>query len=409
MLYLESFTHRVTLAEIISRWMVNQAQPGDVRQIKKIVNFNSYMSRVWVDALVRQLLRQLHGSEAPQIIARTKGELKDFVVDHPTYSNARIAEMCDRYRRFPEDFYRETPLDGSYYVLNHDGPPRFVACSRIKHFRRIAEKGSRRIVDFMLSRIRINADALAEERARSMGIAKNQLVSSPEQMADEFRHAERRVIKSIKRGTIQAGLPVLAIPDVVGAKLIVEDADYPRLLAALKATGVCEVLEEERHTGNYKAVNLRIAYTVPRDLLAAFPPSGPYRRVLEFRGFDPATLRNEYLEFVEQGDDRVLVEIIVANFQEYLESELGRCMHEERVLSQRAHPDYQGHLSTNVRHLMDYILGLCLGPDIPEITDVPLKLWVKYMPDTIEHLMRACYLPDDLFFDAVLEVPVAEA
>jgi hypothetical protein len=85
-------------------------------------------------------------------------------------------------------------------------------------------------------------------------------------------------------------------------------------------------------------------------------------------------------------------------------------MHEERTLAQRAHRAYQGHLATNVRYLMDYILGgLCLAPGMPEVTNVPIKLWVRYMPDTIDHIMRAFYLPEDVFFDSAPEPPEVTA
>ena len=51
MLYLESFVHRVRLAEIVSRWMVNQPKPTDVQELKTILNFNSYIARIWADCL----------------------------------------------------------------------------------------------------------------------------------------------------------------------------------------------------------------------------------------------------------------------------------------------------------------------------------------------------------------------
>lgn len=409
MLYLESFVHRVKLAEIISRWMVNQPRPGDLRQIKTIVNFNSYISRVWLDHLAGEILRKLYGLDPKRTVIRMKGVVKDFVVSHPTYTNARIEEMRSRYRRFPEDFYRETPIDGAFYTVDVGNDPRLVATTRIKHFRRIAEKGSRRIVDYIFGRIRANADALAEERARNLGIPKSQLVTSPAEMAEEFAHAERRVIKSIKKGTIQSELPILAIPDVAGAKIIAESSEYNRLLESLCASGSCQLLEEEVHTGHYNAVNLRVAYNLPRALLAATPPTGSYLRVLAHRGFDPDTIPFLYRDFLDQAEDHVMVEVIVSNFQEYLESELGRCMHEERVLSQRSHPEYNGHLATNVRYLMDFILGLCRGTSMADIGEVPIKLWVKYMPDMHEHLMRSFYLPDDVFFDTLPEPPGVES
>ena len=182
MLYLESFLHRVSLAEIVSRWMVNQPRPRDVQQLKTIVNFNSYVARIWVDRLARELLEGLYSKRAARFVARNKGQLKDFVVRHPLYVNPRIEQMLHRYSRYPEDFYRETPFDGCVYYNRENGDPMFVGATRIKRFRRIAEKGSRRIVDFLFDRIREHADDLASERAAGLGIPKEHLITSPEMM-----------------------------------------------------------------------------------------------------------------------------------------------------------------------------------------------------------------------------------
>ena len=76
-------------------------------------------------------------------------------------------------------------------------------------------------------------------------------------------------------------------------------------------------------------------------------------------------------------------------------------MHEERILTQRANREYNSHLATNIRYLMNYMLTLCLAPSSPEYEDVPIKLWVKYMPDTIDCLIRNLYhVPSDSSFDA---------
>jgi hypothetical protein len=404
MLYLESFVHRVRLAEIVSRWMVNQPQPKDVTNLKTILNFNSYIARIWVHRLMRQLLRGLYGKEPESFLAKNKGQLKDFVVDHPILTNRRVEEMSARYRRFPEDFYRETPLDGRIYYHLENGQPLFSGATRIKRHRRIAEKGSRRIVDFMFERIRANADALAEERARRLGIPKSQLITPPAEMEEEFRHAERRLLKSIKKGTIQSELPILSIPDVVGIKLIAEKDQYQRLLEALTSNAECQLLEEERHSGNYNAVNLRIAHIIPKELLRSMSPSGEALKVLVKRGFDPLTVETEYQEFLRMAEDHVLLEIIVCDFQELLESEIGRSMHEERVVSQRSNGEYRANLATNVRYLMTYILGLCLAAGQEGLMDVPIKLWVKYMPDTIDRIIRDLYnAPTDPSFDTPQE------
>lgn len=411
MLYLESFIHRVRFAEIVSRWMVNQPQPDDVRRLKAIVNFNSYIARMWVDEMAKDLLYGLYGKEPLCFPAKTKGRLKDFVARHPLYTNPRIESMIARYNRFPEDFYRESPFDGMVYYTREAGAPVFLGTTRIKRFRRIAEKGSRRIVDFMFERIRGHADDLASERAARLGIAKDQLITPPEQMVEEFRHAERRLIKSIKLGTIQSELPILSIPDVVGVKLIVEPDQYPRLLDLLTSNPATTLLEQEHHTGNYNATNLRVAYILPKDRLLGHPPSGQSLSVLGHRGFDATRVGEQYREFIESSEDHVLLEIIVANFYEFLESEIGRSMHEDRVLAQRSSQTYRSPLATSIRYLMDYMLTLCLAPDDADVTDVPIKLWVKYMPDTIDRLIRDIYkVPTDSSFDlhseATLPLPL---
>ena len=400
MLYLESFTQRVKLAEIVSRWMVNQPRPGDVEQLKKIVNFNSYAARIWVDHMARDLLCGMHGQEPESFKARTKGALKDFVVKHPLYTNTRIEEIRRHYGRFPEDYYRETPFDGRVYFHHQNGGPLFVGSTRIKRFRRIAEKGGRRIVDFLFQRIRHHADDLARERALAKGISKEQLVTTQAEMEDEFRHAERRLIKSIKQRTLQSQMPVLAIPDVVGIKLIAEKDQYSRLIDLLNNNDSYRLLEEEHHRGRYNATNLRVAHMLPREQLLENAPQGIHRDVLASRGFDPDLVQEQYLDFVREGEDHVMVEVIVSTFQDFMESEYGNAMHEARVLSQRTERQYRGPLATAVRYLMDYMFTLCIAPAHGPIPDVPIKLWVKYMPDTIDRAIRDLFnVPSDSSFE----------
>lgn len=402
MLYLESFLHRVELAEVVSRWIVNRPHPEDVGKLKRIVNFNSYIARLWADRLAHELIDTFHGGVAQTTIVKTKGELKDLIVLNPPYTNARIDELFQHYRRFPEDYYCDAPFDGRCYTFERDGKPRYVGSSRIKRFRRIAEKGSRRIIDYMFDRVRANADALAEDRARRLGIPKKELITSHEEMVEEFLHAERRLLKAIRQGSIQAEFPILSIPDVVGIKLIAEDDQRDRLLKMIEEHPSCTMLEQEAHTGRYNAVNLRVAYVVPRDYLAATPPDRQQIQLLAYRGIDPSHVLEDYQEFLSTSTDHVLLEIIVANYAELLESEIGRSMHEERVLSQRAARDYNSHIATNIRYLMDYILTLCLAPSQEPITDVPIKLWCKHMPDTLDRLVRGVFqLPYDASFDEI--------
>ncbi|MBZ5499926.1 MAG: hypothetical protein LAP85_26305 [Acidobacteriia bacterium] len=106
-------------------------------------------------------------------------------------------------------------------------------------------------------------------------------------------------------------------------------------------------------------------------------------------------------------EDEVGFEMIVASFQEFLESEIGRSMHENWIQAQRAQQEYNGRLTTNVRFLMEYILSLCRSPWRTDLEDVPIKLWVKYMPDSIARVVRKLYIPEEYFFDTMNTVASA--
>jgi hypothetical protein len=131
--------------------------------------------------------------------------------------------------------------------------------------------------------------------------------------------------------------------------------------------------------------------------------------VLGYRGFDTSRVEADYREFIETAEDHVILEIIVSTFQEFLESEIGASMHEERVIELRSLKEYQSHLAVNVRYLMNYILALCRAPGDVEMADVPIKLWVKYLPDTIEQILTSLVLPSGASFDATTEPsPIAQ-
>ena len=401
MLRFDSFIHRSSLSEVIARWMVGKPAAGDVMRLKTIINFNWYIARLWVDWFACDLLEAFHGIPPIRCPVRTKGQLKDFAVMHPRYTTPRIEEMRLKYDRFPEDFYLDTPMDGMMYGAILEERQEFIGCSRIKRFRRIAEKGSRRIIDFMVGRIRANADLLAEDRARSLGISKAQLVTPPEMMAEEFNQAERRILESIKHGTIQFEPFELEIPDVAGVKVIVEPLEYACFHELLARTPGLMIVEEERHVGNYNAINLKLSYSLPKERLLAEPLKEAYLRVLAYRGFNTSEVARQYREFVESGEDEVGFEMIVSSYQEFLESEIGRSMHEERIQAQRSHHEYNGHLATNIRFLMEFMLSLCRSPWCTDLDDVPIKLWARYLPDSVEHVVRKLYIPEEYFYDTM--------
>jgi len=410
MLYLESYAHRVPMAEIVSRWIVNRPRVGDVASLKAIVNFNSYAATLWLDWFATDVLTRLHGEPPQSFVAGTKGVLKDYLVDHCTLHTPRVEDLITRYRKFPEDFYRETPFGGRVYYAEN-GAQRLLGATRTKRFRRIAEKGARRIIDFMFAHIRESAEAFAAERAQRLGIPLSALITPFDEQVEEFRHAERRVLKAIRRGTIQSELPIMAIPDVAGIKLLAAPERYGDVLASLRSLEGVKVVEEERHEGIYNATNVRLAVPFPRERLRRHPPEGRALETFERRGFAPEEVAPRWNDFLDYAEEHVMLEAIVSTYADALESEIGASMHEERVLAQRDNPDYRGHLATNIRYLMDYMLALCLAPSNEDCTDVPVKLWVRYMPDYADALLRRliCDEADDSFTcpTTAAESPVA--
>jgi len=435
MLYIESFFHRVELAEIVARWMVNHPLPGDVYRLKTILNFNSYASRIWVKDLIREQLGQIYPEQdVIDQVCKTKGELKDLIVQYPqlplsqdlhqetpqhsayTASNGlangvlattppNVRQLVAAYNARPEKFFRGTPLDGHAYFVESstsqsDPQPIsgqesklnercYVGSTRFKRFRRISEKGSRRIVDYIRKQI--------EDLKRS-----GQIDEDEDSNIREFIRLEESITSASRAGTIHNALPLMAIPDVVGIKIVADETKYDHLIDALTRSSNCSIIETERHSGIYNATNLKIEHRVDKKSLLNCIPRGGAKQLCVSRGLKESTLEDDYLRFIESAEESCLVEIIVSSYDELVESEIGRGMHEERIFAQRLAADYNTQLATNVFYLLDYMLSLCLAPGCEDIDDVPIKLWYKYMPDTIDALIgRLFNIPVDASLGAI--------
>ena len=78
-----------------------------------------------------------HGREfTRELVPLLQSEPLSVVVDHLTCTNPRIEQMCAHYRQFPEDYYREAPIDGGMYIIDTGDGSRLVASNRLKRFRR---------------------------------------------------------------------------------------------------------------------------------------------------------------------------------------------------------------------------------------------------------------------------------
>ena len=387
MILLNSFVHRYVLASIIGRWLVDRPALHDARTLKKLINYNSYLSGLILDEVATDLFSEFVGSPIHAFTALTKGGLKDYIVKNPPYHNEPIDTMLAHYDRFPQDYYRETPYNGRVYHKTLDGADRYIGSARMKRYRRIAEKSSRRLIDFIFQQIKGEAEILAQERAVRLGIPFRQLVTPRDLQIEEFKHAERRIIKRISRGKFIDDMPYLVINDVLGIKMVGDIERIDDILAIISRHPQMEVIEEEVHSGLYNAINLTVRYTIDKDHYLNLPLPNRATEVFTKRGLLPEEITPGYQQFLRTSEDDILLEVIVSNFEEMLQSEIGRSMHEERIVAQRSQQEYRGSLARNVAWLLEYMLAFCLSPRT-EIDDLPIKLWVKYMPDYIEIVMR---------------------
>jgi hypothetical protein len=390
MILLTGYLHRDDLKDIIFRWMSNELLEEDCERIKEIVNFNVYIVNLYLDSFSNDFFSAFYGGNIWNFDANTKGELKDVILQAAPYHDQRLEQIKTAYTKYPEDFYRSTPFLGKIYCSGSREHPIYLGHSRIKRFRRVAEKASRRMIDIIFAEIRKAADELASERAHRLGIPKEYLVTPVEEQKEEFAHAERRFLKWLKTRTYhpdEGTIKGAAIHDVAGVKAIIDHERKDALEAYFNETRCCSIVEKEGHSGQYDAVNYIIRVKVDKERLINQPPDSRVINVLAARGMNRDAIVDDYKMFVNTAEDHVYLEIITSHYPEMIESEFGRSMHEERILSQRNQMGYKSSVARNVRYITEYLFLFAVSGKA-RIHQLPVKLWEKAMPDTYDHAIR---------------------
>lgn len=399
MILINSYLHRTVLSDLIRRWMYHKVLPSDADLVTQLINFNHlYVSR-YLHLLSEAIFRRLNPEGIGRRPASRKGDLKDALVSHPPYHNPRIYELIRNYRAHPEHYYCDTPFHGVLFFTPRGGTDAFIGSSRIKRVRRLAEKAARRIIDRMFDNIKKHADALADDRARRLGISRGQLVTPPEEMQDEFLKAECRLLDDLRHGRPLEVAGDIVINDVAGVKIILDYEHQEQLTSTLNHLPDCRVTEEEHHTGSYNATNLILCYQPDRERILSQPIGGRILSIMQSRNMSPERTRQAFAEFVRAGEETVSVEIIVSNYQETLESEIGRCIHEDRIVRQRLTRQYRGHLSKNIEYLMEYLFAFPQSAQC-NLPGLPIKLWNRYLPDYFDEVLKGLFhIPSDDLLD----------
>ena len=387
MITISSFLHRNDLRDIIRRWMYYDVRSSDADLITRLVHFNNvYVSR-YLKIFSEKVFRELHRCDLFMKPAFRKSDLKDMIVNKPPYRNQRIDELIHNYYAEPGRFYRETPFHAMLFFKKKDGIDEYIGSKRIKRIHRLAEKSARRIIDRMFDTIRKHADSLADDRARLLGIPRHQLLTPHEEMNEEFLKAENRLLEDLRQKREIHNAGDMIINDVAGMKVIVEDSRQETVFEVLRQMERCEIVEKERHTGKYNATNLIVCYKPDCEEILSQPLNEKIMSIMRQRGLNPEESNSAFSEFVRSGEEDICMEIIVSDYEEMMESEIGRCMHEDRIIEQRLRQQYRGHLAKNITYLMEYLFTFPSSQQV-ELGELPFKLWNRYLPDYFDEVLR---------------------
>lgn len=392
MITISAFLHREELCDVIRRWMYDQVRQDDADRVVQLIHFNTVFVSRYLDIFAKNIFYGLHGREISSAAVKTKGELKDALIAFPPYCNEQVDKLIAAYRTNPGRFYRETPFHGTIYFKTVNGLRIYAGSSRMKRVRRLAEKSARRMIDLVFDRIKREADTLARERAALLGIPLSELMTAPLEMEEEFFRAENRILDDLreKRPIAEAG-EIPPINDVAGIKVILENNDEERLHVLLSEAPGCSIVEAERHSGRYNATNIVVCFRPPRDAILSFPLDEASLRIMQARGYSPYEANELFRKFVLSGEEDVLVEIIVSDYQEILESEIGRSMHEDRIIEQRLKQQYRGPLAKNIGYLMEYLFALPDARGAGDPCELPIKIWNRYLPDYFDEILKDLY------------------
>lgn len=395
-MYLTSFIHRERLFGIAERWFCGRLEPDDALHLTHTLVCDGFVIGEMVKVLGRLLIEALHRATFSETRIYSKGQLRDALCRSSRDRNPRVEELLALYQRKPDFYYREAPINAFMCV---DPGGNLLGLYRIKRPRRIAEKANRRIADWIFHTVQNKARSMARERALKLGIPMEHLLTPENEMVREFIDSEELIAQSFRDGRIQFDRTALRIDDVGGIKLIADADRLSRLESSLRDIPGVRVLERERYDGVYQATSLSLLVAWDFEhVCRMYRNTGSWEKYSN-RGIPEAVLRKGLEPFLLDGEPFITLELILTTFPDLVESELGNSIHEERIRAQRDNREYRGYIPMNVEFLVEYLFAVGFSP-IVHIDEIPIKLWGRYLPDTLStHIRRFHGVPEyDLFY-----------
>lgn len=379
-MYLTAFLHRDKLYEITNRWLSDKLAVEDPLIITKIITYDSFAAWEMLLAFADNLLPKLNQTGIHRKRIVDKKELKDSICNASFQRPERTRTLIENYRQLSEFYYIGSPVAGYLYF---DDTPRFIGTCRFKRVKRIAEKASRYASLYLSKEVQTASMQVANRRA---GPTEN----SDAIFMDRMFRAEEEVMQRIKAMGIVLPLQLMKIQDILGIKLIDTGFGESNLEATIDQFPKAEIIEKERHSGNYNAIHYIVELKADFEFIINRFSDNCKRVNYRGRGLPKKDIQKDFIDFVKTGTDTVHLDLILTSFEELVESEVGRSMHESRIFKQRKEQKYWGNISINVEYIIEYLLALGLSPEI-QIDEIPIKIWGRYLPDTLSHIIRELY------------------
>ncbi len=379
-MYLTAFLHRDALYEITNRWLSDELAADDALVITKIITYDSFAAWEMLLAFADNLLPLVTQGVIGRKKIGDKKELKDLICDAPFQRSDRIQTLIQKYRQMPEFYYIGAPIAGYVYI---DETPRIVGLSRFKRVKRIAEKASRYASTYLSK----------EVQTAGMQIAGSWTIPWDTPLPAQLNHilnAEEEVMRRIKEGGMVLPLQLMRIQDILGIKVIDTGFGESTLEEAVNHLPAAEIIEKEKHSGNYNAVHYIIELQADFDLITRRFIRSSKNVNYGSRGLLQHRIVEDFMDFIKTGSNSIQLDLILTTFDELIESEIGRSMHETRIFRQRQQQKYLGNIPINVEYIIEYLLAVGLSPEV-QIDEIPIKIWGRYLPDTLSYRIRKLY------------------
>ena len=378
-MYITAMTHRDKLFDLTLRWLNDDFRPEDGKTITRIFVYESAISAVLVDQVIGWLVHLFQRPLVRERI-RQKHALRWRLIDHLPRQTPRIGHLIQDFQQNPEYFFPRLPID-ALFITTEDS--NLAAIGRVKRLSRVAEKVSFRLVDALFQEIQIQARRFATQRAAATGVHLEDLLSSEKEMQNDFVAAETYVARRFRNHNVSIPRQALTINDLMGFKIIGDQALIEEIPDIIDHWPGFTLLETERHTGDYNAVNLLVEVMLPDAEELVAQVKGFDWSVAQRRGLDRQETEDGFLDYLKQGSDSVRMEIILTTYDELMESEFGRSIHELRILRLRQRQPYSGPIAQNAAYLIEYMLTLAASPAV-DVFELPIKMYGRYLPETID-------------------------